>query len=190
MAGCKPRPDSETIQPQAATQTPSPTEAPMAARVNGEGILLSDYEEELKRYQAGLSELGQDYDPAAAKEEVLEMMTDQMLLAQAAVKQGYVSDDAALQTRYDELAAEAGGAEALTAWISQNFYSDESFRRALALDMAAVWMRNKILSEVPATADQVHARQILVTDENEALRLNAGCRWEPLLRRWLMNMTL
>ena len=156
----------------------------MAARVNGEGLLLSDYEEELKRYQAGLSELGQDYDPAAAKEEVLKMMTDQMLLAQAAVKQGYTSDDAALQARYEELAAEAGGAEALTAWISQNFYSDESFRRALALDMAAVWMRNKILSEVPTTADQVRARQILVTDENEAFaverRLQVGTSFETL----------
>ena len=39
----------------------------MAARVNGEGLLLSDYEEELKRYQAGLSELGQDYDPVVSQ---------------------------------------------------------------------------------------------------------------------------
>lgn len=156
----------------------------MAARVNGEGLLLSDFEEEMKRYQAGLSEIGQDYDPAVAKEEVLGMMTSQELLAQSAAKQGYVSDDAFLQTRYEELAAEAGGADVLTAWISQNFYTEESFRRALALDMAAVWMRNKILAEVPATADQVRARQILVTDENEAFaverRLQVGTSFETL----------
>ena len=54
----------------------------------------------------------------------------------------------------------------------------------LALDMAAVWMRNKILAEVPTTADQVHARQILVTDENEAFaverRLQVGTSFETL----------
>ena len=184
IAGCKPRPDSDTVQPQTATLTPSLTEAPMAARVNGEGLLLSDFEEEMKRYQAGLSELGQDNDPAVAKEVVLGMMTSQELLAQSAAKQGYVSDDASLQTRYEELAAEAGGADVLTAWISQNFYTEESFRRALALDMAAVWMRNKILAEVPSTADQVRARQILVTDENEAFaverRLQVGTSFETL----------
>lgn len=156
----------------------------MAARVNGEGLLLSDYEAELKRYQAGMSELGQDFDPSFAKEEVLKMMTDQVLLAQAAGKQGYVADEAALQNRYEELAAEAGGAEALTTWINQNFYSEESFRRVLTLDMAAVWMRNKILAEVPTTADQVHARQILVADENEAFaverRLQVGTSFETL----------
>ncbi len=184
IAGCQPKPDAGNVQPQSVILTPTPTEAPMAARVNGAGLLLSDYDEELKRYQAGLSELGQAYDPAIAKETVLKMMTDQELLAQAAIKQGFASDDAALQARYEELAAEAGGAEALQTWMSQNFYSGESFRRALARDMAAVWMRNKIMAEVPTTADQVHARQILVTDENEALaverRLQVGASFETL----------
>ena len=156
----------------------------MAARVNGEGILLSDYEDELKRYQAGLSEMGQDYDSTAAKEDVLEMMTNQVLLAQTAIKQGYAPDNAALQTRLADLAAEAGGEPSLSSWISRNFYTEESFRRALALDMAAVWMRNKILSEVPQTADQVHARQILVSNESEAFaverQLQVGTAFETL----------
>ena len=99
----------------------------MAARVNGEGLLLSDYEEELKRYQAGLTELGQNFDPVVAKEEVLKMLTDHVLLAQAAAKQGFVSDDAALQARYEELAAEAGGAETLTAWIKPEFLFRRKF---------------------------------------------------------------
>lgn len=184
IAGCRPKQDAITVQPQSVVLTPSPTPAPLAARVNGEGLLLSDYEEEIKRYQAGLSELGQDFNPAVAKEEVLKKMTDQVLLAQSAAKQGYASDDNALQARYEGLAAEAGGAEGLVTWISQNFYSEESFRRALAQDMAAVWMRNKILAGVPSAADQVHARQILVTDENEAFaverRLQVGASFETL----------
>jgi peptidyl-prolyl cis-trans isomerase C len=156
----------------------------MAARMNGEGILLSDYEAELKRYQAGMTELGKDYDPEDAKEAVLELMTNQVLLAQIALKNGYTTDDTALQSRFAELAADAGGEEALKTWVSKNFYTDESFRRTLALDMAAVWMRNKVLSEMPQTADQVHARQILVANESEAFaverQLQVGTPFETL----------
>ena len=184
IAGCKPKLDVANEQPQAVAETPSPTEVPLTARVNGEGILLSDYEAEMQRYQAGMTELGQEYDPAAAKQAVMDVMTNQILLAQAAREQGYKSDDAALQLRYNELAVEAGGEEALKTWMSRNFYSDESFRRALALDMAAIWMRNNIVAGVPRTADQVHARQILVKNENEAIaverQLQVGKAFETL----------
>jgi peptidyl-prolyl cis-trans isomerase C len=169
VAGCKAKPDAEINQPQAVTQTPSPTEAPMAARVNGEGILLSDFEAEIQRYQAGMTELGQGYVPTTAKQAILDEMTNQVLLAHAATEQGFTIDDAAVQSRYSELAAEAGNEESLKNWMSKNFYTDESFRRALKLDMAAIWMRNKIIAEVPQSADQVHARQILVANENEAI---------------------
>jgi peptidyl-prolyl cis-trans isomerase C len=50
--------------------------------------------------------------------------------------------------------------------------------------MAAVWMRNKIILEVPQTADQVHARQILVANESEAVaverQLQVGTAFETL----------
>jgi len=55
--------------------TPTPTEAPMAARVNGEGILLSDYESELRRYQAGADEVQIDVADDAARQQVLNYLT-------------------------------------------------------------------------------------------------------------------
>jgi peptidyl-prolyl cis-trans isomerase C len=171
IVGCKPKPDDLNEQHQIVAETQTPTEAPMSVRVNGEGILLSDYDSEMQRYQAGMTELGQEYDPATAKLAVIDAMTKQVLLAQAARDLGYSIEDVALKTRYDELAAEAGGEEALKTWMSKNFYNDESFRRALALDMAAIWMRNKIVADVPQTADQVHARQILVKNENDAIAI-------------------
>ncbi len=184
ISGCKAKPSVVINQPQAVAETLTATEAPMAARINGDGILLSDYEAEMQRYQAGLTELGQEYDPVSAKQIVLDAMIDQVLLAQNAREEGYASDDAILQSRYSELADEAGGEEALKTWINKNFYTDESFRRALALDMAAVWMRNKIITQVAQTADQVHARQILVPSENEAIaierQLQVGKDFETL----------
>lgn len=166
------------------TQEPTPTEAPMAARVNGEGILQIEYEAELQRYQAAVTQLGQDYDEGAAKQEVIDELIDQTLLAQAAAAQSYSVDDAALQSEMDALTGEIGGAEALQAWYSQNFYTDEGFRNALKRNMAASWMVDKLVSEVPATAEQVHARQILVDSQEEAeavlRQLQAGTAFEEL----------
>ena len=169
VGACKPKPDAAVEQPEIPDGTPAPTEVPAAVRVNGEGIPLADFEAEMQRYQAGMSELGETVDPEIAQQTVLDYLTSQVLLAQAAAVQGYQPQDGEIQAVYDGLVEDVGGNDALNLWISQNYFSDESFRRALAQDLAAVWMRNKILADVPKTADQIHARQILVKSENEAI---------------------
>ena len=177
-ASCKPGRTVDETQPAFEASEPTPTEAPMAARVNGEGILLTDYEQELLRYQAAIESAGKSDVPTDADDVVINELIHQVLLSQIAVQDGFVLDDASLQTRYDELAGQRGGVDSLNQWISDNHYSPESFRRALARDITAVWMRNRILESVPQTADQVHVRQILVRSENEAIaverRLQVG----------------
>jgi len=178
MVSCRTASSVEETQPAIEASEPTPTEAPMAARVNGEGILLSDYEQELKRYQDAVANVEDGNKPEGANDVVIDELVNQELLAQAAVQEGFQLDDAALQSRYDELSSQRGGADSLKQWISENHYTPESFRRSLARDMAAVWMRNRIIELVPITADQVHARQILVRSENEAVaverRLQVG----------------
>mgnify|MGYP000871458861 CR=1 FL=1 len=166
------------------TLEPTPTEEPMAAHVNGAGILLAEYQAELQRYQAALQAEGAAFDQAAASKEVIGELVNQTLLAQAAASQNYTVDDAALQARIDELAGEVGGVEALNAWLAQNFYTDASFRLALKREMAAVWMRNQIIGSIPSTAEQVHARQILLDSQSEAdsvlRQLQAGTPFDTL----------
>jgi peptidyl-prolyl cis-trans isomerase C len=170
------------------TLAPTPTEEPMAAHVNGEGILLADYQEELQRYQAALQTNSETYDPATASKDVIDDMVDQTLLAQAAEAQSYTVDDATLQKRIDHLTQDAGGNDALQSWEAQNHYSDASFRRALKRDMEATWMRSKIVDAVPTTAEQVHARQILVKTETEAdsilSQLQAGTSFDTLASQY------
>lgn len=175
---CRPASTVEETLPAVEASEPTPTEAPMAARVNGEGILLADYEEELLRYQAAAGNANEGFTPDEPDDFVINEMINWVLLSQTAAQEGFVLDDASLQARYDELASQKGGADLLNQWISDNHYSTESFRRALARDLAAVWMRNHILESIPTTADQVHARQIFVRSENEAIaverRLQVG----------------
>jgi len=140
----------------------------MAVTVNGEGVLLSDYQEELARLQKAQTDLNQVTTPEEQRDRVINNYVDQMLLAQAAVQNGFTFDDAALQARIDKLVSDIGGADKLAAWESENGYTDQSFRNALKLEVMADWQRDQIINAVPTTADQIHARQILFQDEANA----------------------
>jgi len=154
---------TQTVTP-GATLAPTPTEGPLAAKVNGKGIPLAVFEASLKSYQAAQVELGQKSTPEDQHKAVLDDLVDQVLLAQAATQAGYQVDDAALQDRLTQLASEAGGDQALADWQNKNGYTSDSFKATLNIQMTAAWERYQIVSAVPTTADQVHARQILVFD--------------------------
>jgi peptidyl-prolyl cis-trans isomerase C len=150
-----------------ATSTPfqpSPTPVPLAARVNGEPLLLSAYQAELARYKAAL---GGEPTPEELQL-VLDDLVDQMLLAQAAASQGFVASDDVVQERLDELASRLGSQEDLQQWMAANGYVEAEFRQDLARAVQAAWMRDQIASGVPVTTEQVHARQILLSDSTQA----------------------
>lgn len=188
LVSCSSKETPVEAEPTDFVETPTATEAPMAVRVNGEGVLMSDYEAELMRYQDAMNELGKEYDQTSASTEVLDELINQMLLAQSAQQAGYLPADGELQAKYNELASEIGSEDALRTWIFENHYDDESFRRTLLKEMAAIWMRNQIIASVPQTAPQVHARQILVNDENQAIaierQLQIGTAFEDLARQY------
>ena len=188
FASCSSGSGESASQTPTVTAEPTPTEAPMAAHVNGDGILVSEYQAELQRYQAAARQMNENYDEQTASQVVLDELTDQTLLAQAAYQQNYMVDEAALQAEIDALKESIGGDEALQTWLSQNFYTDESFRIALKRDMAATWMRDQIVASVPTSTEQVHARQILVDDQTEAesilRQLQAGTTFETLVTQY------
>jgi len=158
-------PGTETAP--AATSTPfqpSPTPVPLAANVNGEALLLSTYQAELARYTAALGR-----EPAPdEQQQVLDDLIDQTLLAQAAAAQGYVVGDAVVQERLDDLVRQLGSQEALQQWMAANGYVESEFRQDLARAVQAAWMRDQIASGVPVSTEQVHARQILLSDSTQA----------------------
>jgi peptidyl-prolyl cis-trans isomerase C len=157
-------PPTETPLPS----TPTPTPEPMAAQVNGEGILLADFQAELGRFQAALAETGATVSDEEASRRVLDALIDEVLLAQAATAGGYQVSEADLQASLDQMTTELGGAEALATWQQNNGYNDESFRRALQRSLAAAWHRDQILASVATSTEQVHARQILVFTQETA----------------------
>jgi hypothetical protein len=157
----------------------------MALTVNGEGITLVEFNAEVARYTSAQTELGHAVaDSAAAASTVIEDLVGQLLLAQSARANGFTLDEVALQARLDSLAAQIGGAEALLGWQSGHGYSEQAFRSALKRAAEAAWMRDKIISTVPSTAEQVHVQQILLYNQDTAVRflnqLNGGADFNQL----------
>ncbi len=152
----------------ATVMPPTPTSLPMALIVNGEGVLLSDYQAELARLQQAQTALGEESTPEEQRQLILDNYVDQLLLTQAATQGGFSVDDATLQARIDKLIETIGGQSELSNWQTTNGYTDESFRAALRREILAAWQRDQIINAVPLTAEQVHARQILVQEEVNA----------------------
>lgn len=169
---------------------PTATTPPPAVRVNGFGVTLGEYQAELAQFQAaaGVAELTPEQ-----KDTVLNDLIDQALLAQAAQEAGFAFDEAAAQQRAAELAGQVGGEAALQSWMQANGFDAESFRRALQRQQAAAWMRDQIIAGTPAVAEQVHARQILLYDADEAAEVlallkggndfgNLAVKYDPVTR--------
>ncbi|MGE5073864.1 MAG: peptidylprolyl isomerase [Anaerolineae bacterium] len=173
LGGCNmPLPFSPTATPTVPTPTPAPptaTPEPAAATVNGEIIPVREFQAQLAQYKAAQVSLGKTVSDEDASKAVLEDLIAQVLLAQAAGAAGYQLTDAALQARIDSLQDQAGGPDQLLKWETDNGYdSPEIFRLALRRSVEAAWMRDKIVTAVPRTADQVHVQQILLYNEGDA----------------------
>ncbi|OQY91593.1 MAG: hypothetical protein B6D39_06475 [Anaerolineae bacterium UTCFX2] len=180
VAGCRPdRPAAATLTPplpgstptQSVTTpslevspTPAPTSPPLAARAARYPISLAEYEAELAMAQAAR---GTELAPQDA-ETVLQDLIDQALLAEAAVKQGFTADDALIEEHIARMVEQLGSEQALQDWYIGFKYDDQTFRLALRRSIQAAWMRDRIAAQVPTTAEQVHVRQILLYEADQA----------------------
>ena len=172
-----------TAPPPTATSTPEP----LSANVNGEGILLSDFEDEVARFEAAQASLGTDLASLGDyRSRVLQALIDRVLLAQGAVAQGDEVDPAAVEAEVETLAEASGGNEAMGAWMAENRYTLDSFKRGLREDMLSARMVDRIERDIGETAEQVRAAHILLASREEAdtllANLAAGADFGDLAR--------
>lgn len=152
---------------ESATLVPTPSE-PIIATVNDEGIWLSDFEDEVLRYKAAATKLEKEIDENQARDFVLETMTETLLLAQGARSAGFILDQDSYNKKYEILMTDSGGENQFQQWLLENHYSPESFERLYKLQIEAAWMRDYLISRVSTKAEQIRARQILVSSKTLA----------------------
>ncbi|MCD6284444.1 MAG: peptidylprolyl isomerase [Anaerolineae bacterium] len=196
-----------TSQPEAtppeptATPVPAPTNTsePLAAVVNGEQILLEEYERQVARYEASMVAAGQDPSTpegqsalAQGRQWVLDLMVEQMLIEDAATAVGLVVSDADVDATIAGLRADIGD-EAFDAWLVQEDMTVEEMRERLRGDMLATQMANRVAESVQARAEHVHARHIVVATEEEARlilsQLQAGGDFASLARMYSQDIS-
>ncbi len=160
--------------PTATPPPATPTAEPLAASVNGQPILLSDYNAELLRYEADQLERGIELASLEPyRLDVLEALIDLVLLAQKAEADGAEVAHDLLSERIDELAEERGGSEAMAGWMAANEYDLESFRRALRRELLAQQAVERLAESVPAELEHVHMQHILVDSRQRAVELRS-----------------
>ena len=184
----------------APTQPPvlpeqAPTEAPAIARVNGEPIPLSSYQNQVAQFEAAL--IAQGVDPnsadgqaqlATVREQVLNGMIDQLLLEQEARRKGIGVSDADLEAAMQEIVAASGGPEAFAAQLAALGQTEAEFRQGQRAAMLATILRDQVIAEVSGVAPQTHARHILVDNAELAnsilAQLQAGADFTALAQQY------
>ena len=171
LSACASFSPPNTPTPQLPTVTPVPptaTPPPSVATVDGEYITVAEFQAELARYKSAQTALGITVSEEEANKTVLEDMIAQVMLSQAAREANFNLTESDLKSRLDALAESVGGAEALSSWQSAHGYNDASFKVALKRSAEAAWMRDKIIADEPTTMEQIHVRQILTYNEEDA----------------------
>jgi len=163
-----PPPSTATLIP------PTPTLQPLAATVNGEGILLELFELEIIRFEYSKTDSGIDLATLGTyRSELLESMIDLALLGQGARANGYKVEETEIDDRLNLMVESTGDWGEFELWMELNGYTQETLRTAMVKEIEAAWMVAYIADQVPDSADQVHARHILVSSETEAEGLRA-----------------
>lgn len=150
----------------AVPPTPTATPEPLAATVNAQGIPLSAYAREVARCQAGEAAAG--LDGADCPQTVLQTLIEQAVIEQAAAAQGVRVAARDVDAALAQIEQDLGGPEALAAWETANLYTADEFRAALAADLLRARLGEQAVAALPTTAEQVHARAVLVTAEDTA----------------------
>src|SRR3972149_5190968 len=184
---------STPIPPSPTPVLPTPTSEPLAATVDGAPIRLVEYQQELARFEAAQATLGIDLATLGDyRTRVLQAMVDRRLLAAAAVADGGTPDAAALEATIARLTTERGGTDGLEAWLSENEYTLDGFQAVLEEEMLAEQTVEQIVLAVPRTAEQVHARHILVTSREQAQdvldQLQAGADFASLAEKISLDL--
>jgi len=176
-----------------AVPTATPPPVPLAAVVNGQTILLADYERQVAQYQQSL--VAQGLDPSTAegqarlaeiRQEVLDNLIDSALVEQGAVGLGVSVSDAELEAKIAADIETGGGQAAFDEWLQATGLGREDYKQMLREALLAQRVMDAVTADLPQVAEQVHARQIVVGSREVAdqvlAELQAGADFAAVAR--------
>jgi parvulin-like peptidyl-prolyl isomerase len=206
LAGCGAQ---ETVPPPVphveptATQAPplAPTaiqEEPIAARVNGQPIYMRDYQKQVAEWEAAFITQNVNLNDQEKQEmliqgrrQVLDVMIEQVLIEQAAARDGVTISDAEVESVIARDIEENGGRGQFDAWLQDNNWTYEEYKSRQHSMMISSQMFERVTQSVPTKAEQVHARHILVATEEETrnllTQLQSGADFATIARQYSLD---
>ena len=177
--------------------TPVPGE-PLAATVDGHPIYLKEYEMQVSEWEAAFvaqnESLGAEEKQAMlaqGRQQVLDVMIEQMLIELAAAGDGIELADKEVESVIERDIQENGGREQFEVWLKANNWTYEEYKARQRSMMIASQMFERITQSVPTQAEQVHARHIVVASETEArdvlAKLQAGADLGDMARQYSLD---
>ncbi|MCL5997953.1 MAG: peptidylprolyl isomerase [Chloroflexi bacterium] len=163
-----------TPTPAEPPPTAKPDTAGLAARVNGRNITLDQFNTELARYIAADPAAPSPDSPegmqlaAQLKDTVLEALIDQMLIEQEAERVKVTVTEQQVDEELATLEQIRGGRDQYIAWLSANKQTEQDVRDAVRHELLATAMRDRIIEQLPRTAEYVHAYHIVLATQPEA----------------------
>lgn len=185
-----------TATPPANAAGPSGTPVALAALINDKvPVTLDELNTEVARELDARKSLG-DPPPAdmkAFKDTVLESLIQGILIEQSAAIQGITVSDQEVESEIQADVQAAGGQDKWLAQIAADHMTEAEYRAGVKSALITMKMRDLVTSNVGTTAEQVHARHILVADEATAQQvlqqLKAGADFATLAAKYSLDVT-
>lgn len=174
-----------------------PTTPPLAALVNGEPIMMAEYQRLLDQFEMSFKEQGLDTESeetlAALRRQVLEQMIDQELIEQGAAREGISVSEEEIVACIEEGKREMESEEKFNEWLRANAMTYDDLKAMLRSQLLSNALRDKVTASITTTAEQVRARHIMVTTEGKArevlAELQAGGDFAALARQYSEDET-
>ncbi len=185
-----PTSEALVITPTPLPPTPTPQ---LAALVNGQPILLEDFEKELARFELAQAELGiESADEAQYRQIVLDALIEKELIHQAAAVHGVTVSAASVDEKLSELQESTSDFGSFDDWLIANQWTLEEFRQALEEEMLVEEMVALVTAEVPESAEQVRARYIQLDDAAQAqdllAQIQGGADFAALAQQYSLDL--
>ncbi|HEX7594611.1 MAG TPA: peptidylprolyl isomerase [Anaerolineae bacterium] len=174
--------------------TPLAANAQLAARVNGVGIPLDAYNRQAAQAQAALtqsggldlkSQTGQDA-IKSLNQQVLDQMINDVVIGMQADREGIKVTDDDLNARLAQMIQDAGSVDKLNEYLTKNQLTLADLCGQVRNQLLGEAMLNRVTAAIPTSAEQVHARHILVPSAAEAqailTQLNNGADFATLAK--------
>ena len=170
-----PTPETTSQPPSPPPPTPTPQ---LAALVNGQPILLEDFEKELARFELAQAELGIEAgtDEGDYRQLVLNAMIERELIYQAAAVQGLTVSADVVDEKLKNLQESSSEHGNFNDWLIANQWTFEEFRKALEAEMLVEEMVAVVTADVPEAVEQVRVRYIQIDNLDQAQSLLAQIR--------------